>query len=110
MESQENCQCTPLQVCRAADHDLARAWKWITPDTGYRLDSLHKRVYRRDQGPCEVFGPHIRYVGLDTALGREWFANGRLDEPIATCTPDLASFIDPVGALRRAGLLYVVQS
>ena len=62
-------------------------------------------------GRCEI----VRLESQHTAVVRH--ANGRLfrvsglslPNPVASCAPDLADFMDPSGALRKAGLLIVNQ-
>jgi hypothetical protein len=80
-------------------------WTPITSTIHARI--WNGRVWRKELSPAYFGGYQIKSVGMDTKLGREWLA--AFGHSHATCSKDVVDFIDPTGALRRAGLLSVAK-
>lgn len=87
-----------MQIVKAADQ-----WTPVSATISARIWA--GRVWRRETGKQFFGGYQIKSVVMDSRLGREWLA--AFGHSHATCAPDVAGFIDPTGALRRAGLLTV---
>ena len=62
-------------------------------------------IWRRDFHKSYFGGYRDRYLPVNSARGREMLAE--FNHSSASCTPEVADFIDPSGDLRRAGLLFV---
>ena len=73
-------------------------------------ETIHARiwdnkVWRKEFSPYYFGGYQIKHCHKDSRIAREWLAD--FGHSHATCSPEVASMIDPDGSLRRAGLLSV---
>lgn len=79
--------------------------EWTAVTAQYSARIWDGKVWRKEFSPEYFGGYRIQYVGINTRLGREWLA--QFGHSHATCSKEVVDFIDPTGALRRAGHLAV---
>ena len=61
-------------------------------------------LWRKEYSSDYFGGYRILKVGRTTQLAREWLFDW--DQVYATCSKEIADWLDPNGDLRRAGLLF----
>lgn len=84
---------------------ITSANEWTPVSSTIHARIWDGKVWRKEFSPFYFGGYQIKYVAMDSRLGREWLAS--FGHSHATCTKEVADFIDPTGELRRAGLLSI---
>jgi hypothetical protein len=87
-----------MQIITAKDQ-----WTPITKTISARI--WDNKLWRKETGDQFYGGYQIKFCHIDSRIAREWLL--QFGHTVASCNAEVADMIDPMGILRRSGLLFV---
>jgi hypothetical protein len=87
-----------MQIITSKDH-----WTPVTVSMSARI--WDNKIWKKETGPQYFGGYHIKYASLNSRIGREWLISfGHYN---SCCNQEVVDIVDPIGDLRRNGLLTI---